>query len=237
MALGVAEMIDTPSPNHEPRADGVAIDMLVVHYTGMASAEAALARLRDPVAKVSAHYLIDEAGAIHRLVAEDRRAWHAGVAFWRGETDVNGRSIGVELVNPGHEFGYRPFPPAQMAAFRNLASGILARHPIPARNVVGHSDVAPTRKSDPGEFFDWRGLAADGIGLWPEPADHLEQDPARTAALLGEIGYDIGDLAAAVKAFQRHFRPPRPNGRIDPETARLVAGLHAIACATGDHGD
>ena len=227
-------VIETPSPNHEPRASGLVVDILVVHYTGMTSATAALERLCDPAAKVSAHYLIDEAGTVHRMVAEDRRAWHAGVSMWRGEADVNGCSIGVELVNPGHEFGYRPFPEAQMDAFRELATGIIARHPIPARNVVGHSDVAPTRKSDPGEFFDWRGLAADGIGLWPEPADHLEQDPARTAALLAEIGYDISDQAAALRAFQRHFRPARPNGRMDPETARLVAGLHALACGAAN---
>ncbi len=229
-------MIETPSPNHEARAAGLCVDMLVVHYTGMASAEAALDRLCDPDAKVSAHYLIDEGGAVHRLVAEDRRAWHAGVAKWRGETDINGRSIGIELVNPGHELGYRAFPDAQMEAFRTLAADILRRHPIPARNVVGHSDVAPTRKGDPGEFFDWRGMAAAGIGLWPEAAERLELDPNRTAALLGEIGYDTDDLAAAVKAFQRHYRPERPNGRIDPETARLIAGLHALACGAPSAG-
>jgi N-acetylmuramoyl-L-alanine amidase len=226
-------LIETPSPNHGPRADGLPIDTLVVHYTGMTSAAAALERLCDPVAEVSAHYLIDETGVVHRLVAEERRAWHAGVSAWRGETDINGRSIGIELVNPGHEFGYRPFPDAQMDAFRTLALEIIGRHPIEARNVVGHSDVAPTRKSDPGEFFDWQGLAADGIGLWPTPADHLEQDKGRMAALLAEIGYDIRDCSAAVRAFQRHFRPARPNGRMDPETARLVAGLHAMVC--GQH--
>jgi N-acetylmuramoyl-L-alanine amidase len=227
-------LIETPSPNHGPRAEGRPIDMLVVHYTGMTSADAALERLCDPAAEVSAHYLIDEGGVVHRLVAEERRAWHAGVSEWRGETDINGRSIGIELVNPGHEFGYRPFPDAQMDAFRALAFEIIGRHPIEARNVVGHSDVAPTRKSDPGEYFDWQGLAADGIGLWPVPADHLEQDSGRTAALLAEIGYDIRDLGAAIRAFQRHFRPARPNGRMDPETARLVAGLHALACGQPD---
>jgi len=226
----MVKLIDTPSPNHEPRADGLAVDMLVVHYTGMTSAEAALERLCDPAAKVSAHFLIDEDGAVHRLVAEDRRAWHAGVSAWRGETDVNRRSIGIELVNPGHEYGYRPFPQAQMGAFRALAAEILSRHPIPARNVVGHSDVAPARKSDPGEFFDWRGLAADGIGLWPEEADMLELDASHLSALLADIGYDTQDLVATVRAFQRHYRPERANGRIDPETARLIAGLHALAC-------
>ena len=218
-------LLETPSPNHEARVEDAAIDMLVVHYTGMASAAAALQRLCDPAAKVSAHYLIDEDGSVHRLVAEDRRAWHAGVASWRGVADVNARSIGVELVNPGHEFGYRPFAEPQMEAFRALAAEIIARHAIPARNVVGHSDVAPSRKSDPGEFFDWRGLAEAGIGLWPRPADHLETVAERIVEMLADYGYDTGDAAAAVKAFQRHFRPARVNGRIDPETARLLAGL------------
>ena len=221
-------MIETPSPNFEPRPPGTAIDMLVVHYTGMLSAEAALRRLCDPEAKVSAHYLIDEDGMMHRLVAEDMRAWHAGVSSWRGATDINSRSIGIELVNPGHEFGYRAFPDAQLAAFRDLSLEILARHPIPAGNVVGHSDVAPTRKTDPGEFFPWREMAAAGIGLWPEDADHLEMDAAALSALLAEIGYDVADFTAALKAFQRHFRPERVNGRIDPETARRVVGLGAL---------
>ncbi len=216
------------SPNFEPRPDGVAIDMLVVHYTGMRSADEALQRLCDPDAKVSAHYLIDEDGTLHHLVAEDQRAWHAGVASWRGAANINDRSIGIELVNPGHEFGYRPFPEPQLAAFEELAAAILARHPIPAGNVVGHSDVAPTRKTDPGEFFDWRRMATAGIGLWPQPAEHREDDQSRLADMLRDIGYDIEDFSAAVRAFQRHFRPERMNGRIDPETARLVAGLRAM---------
>lgn len=227
MSAGSVAMIETPSPNHGPRPADTPIDMLVVHYTGMRSVAEALARLCDPAAEVSAHYLIDEAGLTHRLVAEDRRAWHAGVASWRGAVDVNGRSIGIELVNPGHEFGYRPFTEPQMAAFRGLAKDILARHPIPARNVVGHSDVAPARKTDPGEFFDWRGLAAEDIGLWPSEAEHLDQDPARLVEMLSRIGYDVSDGVAALRAFQRHFRPERVNGRVDPETARRIAGLLA----------
>ncbi len=223
------DLIETPSPNHEARAEDAVIDMLVVHYTGMASTSAALQRLCDPVAKVSAHYLIDEDGSVHRLVAEDRRAWHAGVASWRGVSDVNGASIGIELVNPGHEFGYRPFAEPQMEAFRGLAMEIIARHAIPARNVVGHSDVAPSRKTDPGEFFDWCGLAQVGIGLWPRPAEHLETEPARIVEMLADYGYDTAEAAAAIKAFQRHFRPTRVNGRIDPETARLLAGLLEIS--------
>jgi len=221
-------LIETPSPNHGVRAKDAAIDILVVHYTGMASASAALRRLCDPAAKLSAHYLIDEDGTIHRLVAEERRAWHAGVASWRGVTDVNSASIGIELVNPGHEFGYRSFAEQQMAAFQGLATEIIARHAILARNIVGHSDVAPCRKSDPGEFFDWRGLAEAGIGLWPHLAEHLEVEPQRIVEMLAGFGYDTGDAAAAIKAFQRHFRPARVNGRIDPETARLLAGLLEI---------
>ena len=221
-------MVESPSPNYEQRPNNTAVDMLVVHYTGMVSAAEALARLCDADAKVSAHYLIDEDGATHNLVAERHRAWHAGVAFWRGETNVNDRSIGIELVNPGHEFGYRQFPDVQMAAFRELATDILKRHPVPPRNVVGHSDVSPTRKTDPGEFFDWRAMAEVGIGLWPQESDHLEQDPAQLGSMLADIGYDISDFVAAVRAFQRHYRQHRVNGRIDPETARMLAGLHAI---------
>ena len=160
-------MKTSESPNFDARPPGARIDMLVLHYTGMVSAEAAIERLCDPAAKVSAHYLIDEDGAVRRLVDENHRAWHAGEASWRGKSDINARSLGIELVNPGHEFGYRPFPEAQMAALEALAQDILARHTIEARNVVGHSDVAPRRKTDPGELFDWRRLAEAGIGLWP----------------------------------------------------------------------
>jgi len=213
-------MIETPSPNFGPR-NGQTVDMLVLHYTGMPSAAQALARLCDPAAEVSAHYLIDEDGAVHALVDEAMRAWHAGRSFWRGATDVNSRSIGIELVNPGHEFGYRPFPEAQIAALTELAQGILARHPIPAHNVVGHADVAPARKQDPGELFPWRRLAAAGIGLWPEPAEPI----ADAMAALAAFGYDIADPPAAVTAFQRHFRPARVDGVADEECRRLLAGL------------
>lgn len=203
--------------------------MLVLHYTGMPDAESALRRLCDPAAKVSAHYLVDEVGSVYRLVPEDRRAWHAGVASWRGLADINDRSIGIELANPGHEFGYRPFPEAQMRSLRDLARDILARHPIPPRNVVGHSDVAPMRKQDPGELFDWQSLARGGIGLWP-PTGELDDDaPDRSVEevqiMLASFGYDApvsGVLdertAAAIAAFQRHFRPRRVDGRLDRES-------------------
>ncbi|MGH6717681.1 MAG: peptidoglycan recognition protein family protein [Alphaproteobacteria bacterium] len=240
-------VIDRPSPNHDERPTPGLVDMLVLHYTGMASAGAALDRLTDATAKVSAHYVVDEDGTIFRLIAEHRRAWHAGVASWRGQRDVNGASVGVELVNPGHDFGYRPFPEAQMAALEALAKGILARHPIPARNVVGHSDVAPLRKDDPGELFDWARLARAGIGLWPElrPVGGemgLVLGPgaagppvADVQAALAAIGYGIGTggvfdtgTEAVVRAFQRRFRPRRIDGRADPETVQLVFAVRDL---------
>lgn len=213
------------SPNANDRPDDAAIDMLVIHYTGMTTAAAAIERLCDPAAKVSAHYLIDEDGSVIELVAEHRRAWHAGVASWRGCTNINDRSIGIELVNPGHEFGYRPFTGAQMQALEDLAGDIIRRHPIPARNVVGHSDVAPTRKSDPGELFDWARLAASGIGLWPDDGSICMMDWDEVIRGLGNYGYDTCDRVQALKAFQRHFRPSRVTGRIDFGTARRLSGL------------
>src|SRR3712207_1067979 len=161
---------DTPSPNHDERPPGDPIDMLVLHYTGMRTAEEAIGRLRDPASRVSAHYVVEEDGLVWRLVPEGRRAWHAGVSHWRGRESLNGRSIGVEVVNPGHEWGYRPFAALQMAAVCDLCLDILARHPIAARDVVAHSDISPDRKRDPGELFDWEGLAASGVGLWPRRA-------------------------------------------------------------------
>ena len=221
----MAEPRERPSPNHDARAR--AVDMLVLHYTGMASAAAALDRLCDPAAKVSAHYLVEEDGTVWRLVAESRRAWHAGQSFWRGIADVNSASIGIELVNPGHELGYRGFPEAQMAALEELARGILARHAIPARNVVGHSDVAPARKQDPGELFDWPRLARGGIGLWParDPAAPEEGEATR---LLAAIGYSLADAGAAIAAFQRHFRPPQCDGALDAATRARIAAVAGL---------
>jgi N-acetylmuramoyl-L-alanine amidase len=222
-------IIEQPSPNHDERPPGQAIDLLLLHYTGMRSGAAALERLRDSVAKVSAHYLVEEDGRIFQLVSESRRAWHAGAASWQGATDVNARSLGIEIVNPGHEFGYRPFPPQQMAAVKLLALDILARHPIPAARVLGHSDVAPLRKEDPGELFDWRGLAAAGIGLWPEggSAAVLESAVAKALTRIG-YGYAEEDLAAVVRAFQRHFRPNAITGVADAETRRRMAAVLAV---------
>ncbi len=227
--------LDSPSPNHDARPAGAKIDILLLHYTGMRTAAAALERMCDADAKVSAHYMIDEDGALHALVAEDRRAWHAGESSWAGETDINARSIGIELVNPGHEFGYRPFPEAQMAALIDLAGEILGRHPIPPARVLGHSDVAPRRKQDPGELFDWARLARDGIGRWPEvPAGDSggEAGAAEIQDLLARIGYrtpttGVFDDATGivVTAFQRHFRPNRVDGVADAETAARMRSL------------
>jgi N-acetylmuramoyl-L-alanine amidase len=219
---------ELPSPNFDERPPGTEIDMLVLHYTGMQSAAEALARLTDPESKVSAHYLVEEDGTIVRLVDEEMRAWHAGVSCWRGSTNINARSIGIELVNPGHEFGYRAYPREQMTSLIDLTLGILSRWPIPQRNVVGHSDVAPRRKMDPGELFDWRRLAGAGIGLWPEEAEDCVMDRDAVNAMLQQIGYETVELFATLKAFQRHWRPARVNGRIDAQTARLAGGICAI---------
>lgn len=219
---------DRPSPNHDARPDGAPVDMLILHYTGMESGAAAIARLRDPEAKVSAHYVVEEDGRILRLVPEDRRAWHAGVSQWRGLTGLNACSIGIEVVNPGHAHGYRPFPALQMAALCDLCLDILARHPIPPRHVLAHSDIAPDRKEDPGELFDWEGLAKNGVGLWPEAEGCAQGDPA---ALLAAIGYRADlPLPVLLRAFQRHWRPDCVDGIADADT---LARLAAVAAACG----
>lgn len=213
--------IDKPSPNFEARPANSPIDMLVIHYTGMVSGKAALNRLCDSAAGVSAHFLIDEDGTLYCLVDERARAWHAGQSLWRSNSDINDRSIGVELVNPGHEFGYRAFPDTQMERLIALAQDLIERHRIPPRNVVGHSDIAPSRKQDPGELFDWRRLAAAGVGLWPEPATSVDGDAAE---ILARYGYDI-TAAGTIMAFQRHFRQSDLTGIADDETTALAAGL------------
>lgn len=216
---------ETPSPNWNERQ--LPVSMVVLHYTGMQSADAALARLCDAAAQVSAHYLIEEDGTVHRLVREDRRAWHAGKSHWRGITDVNSASVGIELVNPGHEFGYRPFPDAQMEALLPLLSEIVQRHDIPRANVVGHSEVAPARKEDPGELFDWDLLAAHRLALKtprisaPSP---FENDGAFFLAL-ERWGYDISDPQAAMRAFQRRWRPHIIDGQVDGECSAMLFAL------------
>jgi len=223
---GVTRILDLPSPNHGPRADGARVELLILHYTGMPTVRHALDRLCDPAAQVSAHYTVDEDGTVYAHVPEERRAWHAGVSSWRGQADVNSRSIGVEIVNPGHEFGYRPFPAAQMDAVEGLCRAIVARHGIRPADVLGHSDVAPARKEDPGELFDWPRLARAGIGLWPEPtaADDGPFDDAEVRSLLARYGYDA-EAPRALLSFQRHFHPEALTGAADAETVRRLRAL------------
>ena len=238
------DLIPAPSPNFDART--APPDMIVVHYTGMATGAAALARLRDAEAKVSAHYLIEEDGRVYALVPEERRAWHAGVSFWKGERDINAVSVGIELVNPGHEWGYRAFPDAQVAALIDLLGGIRERWSVPDGRILGHSDVAPGRKTDPGELFPWKSLAEAGHGLWVEPPAApgpplaLGDDGTGVFALqagLTRLGYDSAPSGqfdehtrAIVTAFQRHWRPERVDGVADGETrARLVHLLRAAA--------
>ena len=221
---GKPDYLTRPSPNFGPRAPDKPIDIILIHYTGMASAEAALDRLCDPASQVSAHYLIEEDGTIWSLVDEQHRAWHAGIGYWAGEADINSHSIGIELVNPGHELGYRPFPMPQMEALANLAREIIARHKIPNHRVLGHSDVAPERKCDPGELFDWAWLAAQGVGIWSK--DSLGSGSGDPATDLRRIGYNVDrdtPSVSVITAFQRHFRPSRVNGLLDRETRDAIA--------------
>ena len=218
-------IVDLPSPNCDARSGPVT--MIVLHYTGMESAEAAIARLCDPSAKVSCHYLVDEAGRVIRMVPEEQRAWHAGHSYWRGVTGVNDCSIGIEIVNPGHEFGYRPFPDEQIDALLPLVADIKDRHHITRGNVVGHSDVAPARKRDPGELFPWARLARLRLAL-PRPTRNL-MDPGWTDSgfllALERFGYDVSDRMAAVVAFQRRFRPELIDGEIDGECRCILLAL------------
>jgi len=230
---------ELPSPNHDERPAGILIDILILHYTGTQTAQVAIDRLRDPAARVSCHYVVEEYGSVLRMVPEERRAQHAGISYWRGHTGLNDRSIGIEVVNPGHEWGYRDFPVLQLAAVCDLCLSILSRHPIPARNIIGHSDVAPDRAQDPGERFEWQALAQNGIGLWPDGVPDLGsggtvRDAASlrdVRAALAEIGYRVVPegpldpaLAAVLRAFQRHWRPEAVTGQADAGTlARLLA--------------
>lgn len=242
-------ILDAPSPNFDQRR--APPDMLVLHYTGMQTGHEAVARLRDPDAKVSAHYVVNEDGSILRLVAEERRAWHAGRGVWQGQTDCNAASIGVEIVNPGHEFGYRAFPDAQIEAVIALVGDIRSRWTIPDVRIIAHSDLAADRKEDPGELFPWKRLAGAGHGLWFDPA------PERIAALgaplspgdeglgvivlrsgLHRLGYGVkpgGDYddetRLTVMAFQRHWRPDRVDGVADGETRARLVGLLQLASA------
>jgi N-acetylmuramoyl-L-alanine amidase len=216
----------------------------------MTTAEAALERLTDDETKVSAHYLIDEEGRITQMVREELRAWHAGLAHWAGEDDINSCSIGIEIHNPGHEFDYPHFPEVQMQAVEALCLDILARNPIPSERILAHSDIAPARKDDPGEKFDWARLARAGIGLWVEPEPVGKDKGLRTGDSGSEVealqralaayGYDLrvtGEYDDAtrivVTAFQRHFRPERIDGRADKSTRVTLKRLLAARAPAG----
>jgi N-acetylmuramoyl-L-alanine amidase len=226
---------DLPSPNFDAR--NAPVDILLLHYTGMKTAQEAIDRLRDPAAQVSAHYVVDADGATYRLVAEEMRAWHAGTSYWAGARDINARSVGIEIVNPGHEFGYRAFPATQMRAVLELAQDIVARHAITPARVIGHSDVAPIRKEDPGELFDWAMLAAGGVGLWPKAKPSGWSD-AEFLVQLGRYGYDLEGPSgtdvgkarrAAIMAFARHFRPAKLTDEPDSELKAVLNGLIDLA--------
>ena len=218
-------MIETPSPNFDERA--LPVSLLVLHYTGMPDAQSAIAWMANPDSKVSAHYVVLEDGNIVRMVDEAKRAWHAGQSFWRGISDVNSASIGVEIVNPGHEWGYRAFPDKQIDVLVPLIHDIMQRHRITRGNVVGHSDIAPARKQDPGELFPWGKLARLRLAL-PRPTRNL-MDPHWSDGgfmlALERFGYDIAEPEAAVTAFQRRFRPEQIDGVIDGECRAILLGL------------
>ena len=222
------ECVAAPSPNFDERPSDTPIDILLLHYTGMETGAAAVARLCDASARVSAHYTVDEDGTIFAHVPEECRAWHAGVSYWAGARDINGRSIGIEIVNPGHEFGYRSFPGAQIEAVIHLSREIVARHSIPAARVLGHSDVAPARKTDPGELFPWGALSIAGIGLWPQTRKARLKLPFEES--LRTFGYGLKpdmDVPSemVITAFQRHFRPGKIDGIPDRECEQILAVL------------
>jgi N-acetylmuramoyl-L-alanine amidase len=234
-----------PSPNRGDRNRNLQPNILLMHYTGMVNAEKAIGWLAAPESKVSCHYVIDVDGRITQMVREADRAWHAGVAHWAGENDINSTSIGIEIQNPGHADGYHAYPRAQMRAVCDLGLDITQRHGIAPERVLAHSDVAPLRKIDPGEKFDWRWLAREGLGHWVAPVPirgdgTADDDPGRTAAaadMLKAYGYGVGvpgaagpELVTVVRAFQRHFRPARVDGIVDASTlATLERLLDALA--------
>ncbi|WGR95839.1 N-acetylmuramoyl-L-alanine amidase [Bradyrhizobium sp. ISRA443] len=231
-----------PSMNFGERANNRQPDMIVLHYTGMPDVEGAITQLCTPGTEVSAHYIVLEDGRIVQCVPESKRAWHAGVSFWAGEDDINSCSIGVEIVNRGHDWGYPDFPLRQIAAVIALCRGIMLRRKVPSHRVLGHSDVAPARKKDPGEKFPWHSLANSGVGHWVQPVPivrgdalmlgAISDDVAKMQAAFARYGYNIpthgkydGATMEAVTAFQRHFRPERIDGIADRST---MATLHAL---------
>lgn len=222
---GEGELVhrSVPSPNFNDRA--LPISMVVIHYTEMKPVETALSRLTDPEAQVSAHYLITEEGEVIRLVDEDKRAWHAGRSYWRGIKDVNSASIGIELDHPGHALGYREFSDTQIDALIPLLARIKSDYDIARANVVGHSDVAPMRKVDPGELFPWDRLAEYGLCL-PKPSRFEKGDPFHNEGAfilaLERFGYDITEGRKAIEAFERRWRPERIEGKPDAQLGAIL---------------
>lgn len=225
-----------PSPNFDDRPPGSPINALILHYTGMATGEEALARLADTDAKVSTHYCVDEGGIVFAMVDETKRAWHAGLSDWEGRSRLNDVSVGIEIINTGHAHGLKTFPEAQIAAVIRLSRGIINRHGIAQARVLAHSDIAPTRKLDPGELFPWAELARAGVGLWPEATRRNsfgQRPPLITAQrLLAHWGYAVTEsgaldvaTASATAAFQRRFRPRRVDGVFDAECGELLTSL------------
>lgn len=228
-------IIHRPSPNFDARAPEKRITHVIVHYTGMPLFAEALQRLTTPAAKVSAHYAIGRDGQIFQLVAEQDRAWHTGVSYWRGERDMNSCSIGIELDNPGHQHGYQAFPSVQIDSLKNLLHAIRQRHALPASAVLGHSDIAPARKEDPGELFPWEDLARDGFGLWPRAtAPVTAATLTDIAAWLRQLGFECpGDefdrsFRQTLLAFQRHWHPESMTGTPNAETAARLALLATL---------
>jgi N-acetylmuramoyl-L-alanine amidase len=237
----VADVV--PSPTHDERKDGRAPALILLHYTGMLSAQAALERLCSPEGKVSSHYFVFEDGRVVQSVQESRRAWHAGLSSWAGETDINSLSIGIEIANPGHDFGYPDFPKRQIAAVIALCRGIIARRGISSDRVLAHSDVAPARKRDPGEKFPWRLLHDSGVGQWVRPSRISDREPSfalgdegedvrRLQSALADFGYGLAvsgsfDQATrdVIAAFQRHWRPAKVDGVADRSTRRTLHKL------------
>ncbi|MTI08458.1 N-acetylmuramoyl-L-alanine amidase [Curvivirga aplysinae] len=223
------EIIQHPSPNYGDRRDGKKISLLILHYTDMLSSQAALDRMCDPSSEVSAHYLIDEDGQIHQMVDEKKRAWHAGISFWHGETDVNSISIGIELANPGHSNGpLQSFPEKQIKSLIELTKDICIRHDIPIANVIGHSDIAPGRKVDPGPLFPWKALSKEKLAIWQNDdlsTFHMANDEKVIAGALAKLGYDVSDIKQAISAFQLRFRPNKYDGEFDQETGQILAAL------------
>jgi N-acetylmuramoyl-L-alanine amidase len=242
-----------PSPNHEARRDGARADILLLHYTGMQSSQAALERLCDPIAKVSSHYMVFEDGETVQMVPESQRAHHAGVSFWADDTDINSRSIGIEIANSGHDWGYSDFPARQIDVVIALCRNIIKRLKIRPDYVLAHSDVAPTRKQDPGEKFPWAKLYESGVGLWVKPAPITAEGSPSTSLKLGDKGEAVANLQkqlaqygygvptngdydaltkAVVTAFQLHFRPARIDGIADGSTQTTLRALLAARAAS-----